>query len=201
MTIESIIEVKTPWIVRRREWLAALVMAPFAFASVLSPAIIPEKSLLEAALEFMGWLCFWSGALMRWWATLYIGGKKNRRLLVHGPYSICRNPLYVGSFLLAMSIAFFLHSVIFGIGVVLAAPIYFLITVPWEESQLARRFEKEFASYRERVPRVVPNVGLFKSPPHFLVSAKGLRAELGNSLLWMGIPFWAELGTMLQNSL
>jgi protein-S-isoprenylcysteine O-methyltransferase Ste14 len=49
-----------------------------------------------------GW-CLWPGATLRLWSTLYIGGRKRVVLVSDGPYSLCRNPLYVGTFLIALS--------------------------------------------------------------------------------------------------
>src|SRR5690242_19500682 len=100
-------------IVRSRAWMSVAIIAPFTVAAALSAPRISQNSALDLALGVAGWLCFSAGALFRWWASLYIGGRKHQELVLDGPYSVCRNPLYLGSFLLALSIAFFLHSLTF----------------------------------------------------------------------------------------
>lgn len=179
-------------IVRSRAWMSVAIIAPFTVAAALSAPRISQNSALDLALGVAGWLCFSAGALFRWWATLYIGGRKHQELVVDGPYSICRNPLYLGSFLLAFSIAFFLHSVTFAIGLLIALPIYLGITVPWEEAKLQDIYGDAFASYRERVPKFIPRFALFESPSTVCVKLTGLVRELRSSARWIWIPLLAE---------
>jgi len=94
------------------------------------------------------------------------------RLLTSGPYAVCRNPMYLGWWLL-------------NVGVALAAGSgWMLVTVPpaalavhrgvlGEEQRLAARFGDEFDRYQARVPRYLP------SPAHGLtrrtLSVRGQR--------------------------
>jgi len=181
-----------PWIVKWREWVSVLIIAPFAAAALVSAPRIPEDSAADFLLEAAGWVCFWTGALFRWWATLYIGGRKTHGLVVEGPYSICRNPLYLGTFLIAMSIPFFLHSVTFAVGLLIAMPIYLSITVPWEEGKLLAIFGDDYRRYRSRVPKLFPDFRLLSSPPSLPVHLSGMKAELRNSLTWMWMPLVAQ---------
>ena len=95
-----------------------------------------------------------SGIAFRLWAAGCI--EKNRRLVVDGPYALCRNPLYLGSFVM-------------GIGAVLAVRVWWLLavyiigfaafywpTVRKEEQALLDRFGDEYRAYRRRVPSLVP---------------------------------------------
>ncbi|RUT96031.1 isoprenylcysteine carboxylmethyltransferase family protein [Mesorhizobium sp. USDA-HM6] len=72
-------------------WLAApFVLAPF----LLAESGWPQDSASREVLEFLG-----TGLILicvggRCWASLYVGGRKNRELVTIGPYAYTRNPLY-----------------------------------------------------------------------------------------------------------
>ncbi len=140
----------------------------------------------------MAWVCFVVGALFRWWATLYLGGRKNRELTTDGPYSMCRNPLYFGTFMLTLSIAFYLHSITFAVGMAAATPTYLQITVPWEEKILRRAFGERFDRYRRETTRFWPDFRLLRMPSTLTVKVDGLKAEFYRSLHWMWIPLIAQ---------
>ncbi len=38
-------------------------------------------------------MLFLAGAAFRFWATLYLGGRKDAVVVDTGPYSLCRHPL------------------------------------------------------------------------------------------------------------
>src|SRR5882762_3924792 len=52
---------------------------------------------VESVIEWAGRLLIVVCILGRTWCSLYIGGRKTRRLVMAGPYSVSRNPLYVFS--------------------------------------------------------------------------------------------------------
>jgi protein-S-isoprenylcysteine O-methyltransferase Ste14 len=189
---------KSRWIVNFRNWVSVLIIVPFGIATALSVPVIEEGSVADFLFKMAGWICFSAGALLRWWATLYIGGKKQRELAIEGPYSICRNPLYLGSLLLTLSIALFLHSLTFAVGVLIALPIYLSITVPWEEAQLNEVFGDEFVKYCERVPKFIPKLKLLTAQPTLYVRLAGLNAELRNTFYWMWIPLLAQYAAHLR---
>ena len=190
---------KRPWIVRSRAWVTIVLISPFAALAVLSVPMIREDTLADFVLGAAGWICFFTGATLRWWATLYIGGRKERELAVDGPYSICRNPLYLGSFLLTLSIAFFIHSLTFAVGLAIATPLYLSVTVPWEEKRLLKTFGREFEAYRQCVPKFVPSFSRFRSPATLQVNLMPLLAEYRIGLRWMWIPFLAEAVAHLRS--
>jgi len=190
---------KRPWIVRARAWVAIVLISPFAVLAALSVPVIREDTVADFVLGAAGWICFVMGATLRWWATLYVGGRKERELAVDGPYSICRNPLYLGSFLLTLSIAFFIHSLTFAVGLIIAMPLYLSVTVPWEEKRLLTKFGEEYEAYRQRVPKFVPTFAEFRSPKTLQVNLMPLLAEYRMALRWMWIPFLAEAMSYLRS--
>jgi protein-S-isoprenylcysteine O-methyltransferase Ste14 len=180
------------WLVRSRAWLTLLFLLPFFAAVLVSEPNIVEESPLDYLLDFGAWAVFLVGGVFRWWATLYIGGRKHRELVVSGPYSLCRNPLYFGTVLLAFSAALFLHSLVALAGLALATWMYLSLVVPYEEAQLQRLFGEEYDAYAARVPAFFPNPLLFAADERVEVRTEGLWAEGLRTLCWIWIPMLAE---------
>jgi protein-S-isoprenylcysteine O-methyltransferase Ste14 len=179
--------------VRSRAWVGILIIVPFAILALLSVPLSEKESWGEFQFETVGWLIFLAGAAIRWWATLYIGGRKTKTIVSEGPYSICRNPLYVGTFLLGMASAIFLQSFTFALGFVVAAVYYLMVTVPAEEMQLREIFGVQFDRYCERVPRFWPRFSTFQTSPTIDVQVRGLMAEMWRTSRWLWIPVLAEM--------
>jgi protein-S-isoprenylcysteine O-methyltransferase Ste14 len=94
------------------------------------------------------------GEATRVWASGHI--EKTRRLATGGPYAHSRNPLYVGSLLIALGVALACASP----WVVLAVAAYFLAFYPSvmreESAFLSGRFPDEYAAWSAAVPTFWP---------------------------------------------
>jgi protein-S-isoprenylcysteine O-methyltransferase Ste14 len=145
------------------------------------------------AFECLGWVFLLAGTAVRFWATAYIGSDKEKRLVQDGPYSVCRNPLYFGTFLIALSVAMFLQSGIFAAGVMLAALVYLGPTILFEESCLRGKIGAAYIDYCRRVPRFWPNLAYFHTPPRVSLDVRCLRIESVRALRWAAIPLVAHL--------
>ena len=120
------------------EWL-------FAIALGLSARQYPE---LPGIL-----LCF-VGATIRFWASGYL--RKDSRPAAGGPYAWARNPLYLGTYLMALGGAMAVEA--WGLllaGSVIFAVLYHFIILD-EEVKLLRIFGAPYARYCELVPRFFP---------------------------------------------
>lgn len=94
------------------------------------------------------------GLLIRALASGHV--EKNERLATTGPYAYTRNPLYLGSFIMASGFALAARSLwIAAILIVMFVAIYMPV-IRAEEAFLAQHFP-EFAEYARRVPRLAPN--------------------------------------------
>lgn len=180
------------WLSRSRAWLSMLLLLPAAMGAIFSAPMIPIDSWGDLACDSLGWCLFITGAVFRWWATLYIGGRKDMQLISHGPYSICRNPLYFGTFLLTISVGVLSHSLLFVAAVALVSTFYLGITVPVEEQRLLANHGEAYRKYLERVPRFFPRFWLHQSPERIEVNVAGLRAELVRMLRWVWIPLLCQ---------
>jgi protein-S-isoprenylcysteine O-methyltransferase Ste14 len=108
--------------------------------------------------------CLVAGAILRVWGTAYLGSGVMRgaalagdQLVAAGPYRYVRNPLYLGSWLLAIGVcilmppsgaAFFLPA--FGI--------YSLLLIGVEERFLMERQGDVYLQCCRRVPRLLPRM-------------------------------------------
>jgi protein-S-isoprenylcysteine O-methyltransferase Ste14 len=86
--------------------------------------------------------------------------EKNQRLATTGPYAYTRNPLYLGSFIMATGFAFAARSWWFVVILVVMLVAIYLPVIRAEEAFLAQHFP-DFGEYARRVPRLLPT---FPSP-------------------------------------
>ena len=93
------------------------------------------------------------------WLRSYAAGyvKKNRELTVTGPYAHTRNPLYLGSMLMAAGFAVALMSWPFALVLVVGFTVVYVPVIASEEAFLRATFP-EFNDYCERVPRLIPRL-------------------------------------------
>ena len=95
-----------------------------------------------------------AGALLRLWAAGHI--EKGKVLTQGGPYAFTRNPLYLGSFFMALGI------IIAGQGYWLLLPfgaffaIFYYPVMKAEEQELFNGYGEDFLEYTRRVPMFFP---------------------------------------------
>lgn len=122
----------------------------FAFAAVFLFFARPSLEGLLASL-----LLVVPGLWLRGYAAGYV--KKNLELTMTGPYAYTRNPLYLGSMLIAFGFAGASESWPL---IVLLAALFFAIYLPTirsEETFLRATFSG-FAAYARAVPRLLPRI-------------------------------------------
>lgn len=109
------------------------------------------------------------------------------KLVQGGMFAHCRNPLYVGNFVILMGVGIASNSILFlGIGIPFFAFAYWAI-IAAEESYLRNKFGKEFDDYCARVNRLIPS---FSGIGRML---RGMRfnwrrlitAEYGSAYIWL----------------
>lgn len=95
------------------------------------------------------------GLALRGWAAGCLA--KNRQLATGGPFAYTRNPLYIGTLLVAAGLAVASRSI--GLAVLFTA-VFLLVYLPviQNEEQHLRKIFPEYAAYAERVPALVPRL-------------------------------------------
>jgi len=157
----------------RTSWqrIARRIRVPlgFVFAAAFLCMAHPTWSALTVSLALVG-----PGLWLRAYASGYV--RKDAELTTTGPYAYTRNPLYLGSMLIAFGFA--AASARWQIVVVLAvlfAAIY-IPTILSEEAYLRTNFSG-FDEYARRVPRLLPRLGAAAGE----AAGAGLVATIGAS--------------------
>lgn len=118
-------------------------------------------------------------------AYIQRGGKDGRihadDLVIRGFYAHCRNPMYVGNFLIAVGMCMIYGSLwVFVLAVPFFAFVYLSI-VTAEEEYLFKKFGRQYEEYTMRVNRFVPDFrGIRESLAEFRFNwKKSLRSDYG----------------------
>jgi hypothetical protein len=93
------------------------------------------------------------GLWLRGYASGYV--KKNQELTTTGPYAYIRNPLYLGSILIAAGFAVALLSWVVALVLAAGFAVIYIPVIASEERFLRTAFP-EFEGYCRRVPRLIP---------------------------------------------
>jgi protein-S-isoprenylcysteine O-methyltransferase Ste14 len=124
--------------------------------------------------------------------------QKNEQLTTTGPYAYTRNPLYLGSLILAVGFALSARNWWIGAGLVLIFLAIYLPVIRGEEAFLREHFS-EFTEYARHVPRLLPRLSSFSDGPgtfswdlyfkhreyNATLGAVAIMAALTAKLLWI----------------
>jgi protein-S-isoprenylcysteine O-methyltransferase Ste14 len=107
---------------------------------------------------FLGVSIIMFGEMVRLWASGYL--VKLDEVTTSGPYSIVRNPLYAGTFLMAIGLCLLSESIICYSFFFMLLLFVYLPTIIAEERELEEKFGDEYGNYKKSVSRFIPQ--LFK---------------------------------------
>ena len=148
------------WITRWQR-IARRIRVPLGFA--VAALYVFELWQIAPAPHAIAWslALVLPGLWLRGYAAGYV--KKNQELTTTGPYAHVRNPLYLGSILIAAGFAVALESWAVGLALaVMFAAIY--IPVIASEERFLRATFPEFPDYCSRVPRLIPRLTPARTP-------------------------------------
>jgi len=132
-----------------------------------------EKTLFLVGLSLAGF-----GAAGRAWATSYISGQKLKQLVVTGPYSLCRNPLYFFSLILGIGFGFCSKTFTMPLLIAVVMLILYYFQIKGEELKLRNLFGSEYESYVATVPRFFPSYNHYAEPEEICISPRLLKNGL-----------------------
>ncbi len=173
--------------------IARRVRVPLGFAFAVLYLWLARPT---APFMFLGACIVLPGLLIRAASSGYV--RKNEALATSGPYAHTRNPLYLGSILMAIGFAVAARNLWIGVVIVIFFVAIYLPVIRDEERFLTKRFP-EFADYMRQVPRLIPRVSPFqKDSGEFswdlylkhreyqaALGALGVMALLAGKLYWL----------------
>jgi protein-S-isoprenylcysteine O-methyltransferase Ste14 len=163
------------------EWsrIARRIRVPLGFALAAFYVWIAWPSWTSLAV---GALVAAPGILLRALASGHV--KKNEELATSGPYAYTRNPLYLGSLIMAIGFAIAARSLWVLIVVLLMFFAIYLPVIRAEESFLRQAFQN-YDEYARNVPRLLPRLTAFENKP----------GAFSRPLYWQHREYNAVLGT------
>jgi protein-S-isoprenylcysteine O-methyltransferase Ste14 len=135
---------------KRWSRIARRIRVPMGFVFALFYLLTSHPTVHSLFWSLLGVL---PGIALRAYASGYV--TKNRELTVTGPYAYTRNPLYLGSMLIAFGFAVAAHSWWVALALAVLFLGIYLPTIRSEEEFLRGRFSN-FEEYAKSVPRLLP---------------------------------------------
>jgi len=173
---------------------------PVVLLSVLVGSPLARWPALEEGVELVGYVFIGVGLAFRLWSWLYMGERKSRGLVTDGPYSVCRNPLYLGTALIAIGLGMCLANlVVIILTLLVVIPLHVLVALA-EEEHLEEAFGEQYLAYKERVPRFIPAPSLYCSRETIEVTPYIVRKAGRDALLVVLAPSVAGVVHLLQES-
>ena|SRR5437870_1263112 len=173
---------------QHRRLIVVQIAAVMAIVLLLfSKPFLSEGSNGHELMEMGGFglvlICF----LGRLWSILYVGGKKNDELIVMGPFSMTRNPLYFFSTVGAVGIGLIFGSVLAAATLGLASFLVFSFTANREAEFLFGKFGATYTVYAERTPRFWPNPMLYRDQDQLVFSTSALKSTFRDGLYFLAV--------------
>lgn len=138
---------------------------PWTWARIARRIRVPLGFVFAALYIWLARPAWWSIAvgavvsLVGVWIRAIASGhvKKNEELTTTGPYAYTRNPLYLGSIIIAIGFAVGARNLWIGVGLVALFLFIYLPVIRSEEAFLRTKFGN-FEDYVSRVPRLLPRL-------------------------------------------
>jgi protein-S-isoprenylcysteine O-methyltransferase Ste14 len=154
----KLLTVLAEFVIRRRILLSAILFVLLIGDDVVFGPKPHDLINYRDPLSMLGGALVLSGLALRSWAVGIL--RKDAELTTTGPYSLIRNPLYVGSFMMMFGFCALIAdptNIWFILGPML---VMYIIKVRQEERLLSTRFPEQWIPYSKSTPRFFPR---FKS--------------------------------------
>ena len=115
-----------------------------------------------------------------------------------GLYSVVRNPLYVGNFLIGLGVSLFVRVWWVSLIYLLAFMVYYERIIIAEEMYLRRKFGQQFLDFASKTPAFLPRFKNWCSPDMSFSWRKVLRREYQTLFEIITIMFFMELFTEIH---
>lgn len=165
---------------------------------LLTRPVWNEASPMHEMTELLGLALVLLCVFGRLWSTLYVGGRKNTELVISGPYSVSRNPLYLFSTLGSFGSGLLFGSITAATLLGVTTYLVFFATARKEERYLHARFGAEYESYAGRTPLFWPRLSSYREPRETSFSPNAIWRTFGDACFFFMILPLAEISEYLH---
>jgi len=207
MALREDIEKQGNWIFRWRSYLPLLIIPIFIIAlkhTRILERIIGDKAAdyWESLSIFISFLGLGIRGLTAGHVPRGTSGKNTKSqsaesLNTDGMYSIVRNPLYLGNFIIVFGITLFIQVWWFALMVWIGFWLYYERIIFSEEEFLRKKFGDLFIEWADRTPLLIPNFIRWKKPALPFSLKTAIRREFSTFFAIAAIYFFLEVSINL----
>jgi protein-S-isoprenylcysteine O-methyltransferase Ste14 len=188
--------------VKQRIKINGLIIA----IAVLLVAIFPRVFISLVRPGYLcaaGVACIIFGQLLRVSARGYKAeySKQGQALIQGGPYSLVRNPMYLGILLIGLGIVLVLFKWWVACVFIFVFILRYIPLIFQEEEKLRAVFPEEYASYKKQVPRILPSLKIISQADirkYLPLKSQWLKKELGSMVSVLLVVFLIKLWSGLR---
>ena len=213
MALKESFEKSGTWLFRYRGYLPVILLLTgtvMVFRSELYPhTLFVRNTVFEISYEMMCLFISLLGLGIRIYTVGYsprntsgrnVKGQVADSLNTTGIYSVVRHPLYLGNFLMWTGIAFLSVNLWFIISFMLLFWLYYERIMYAEEQYLSRKFGKDFETWANSTPAILPAFRRFKPSGRSFNWRKVLKKEKSGVLaLFVVYTAFDVAGELLRN--
>jgi protein-S-isoprenylcysteine O-methyltransferase Ste14 len=161
-----------------------ILMVLTLVAGVSCQTRFPAGTSEHLALEVLGFALTVVCAIGRIYVSTFIGGVKNARLITTGPYTLCRNPLYLFSLCGALGIGLMTTSLVCATVIFTGFYVVYLCLIEREEGFLREKFGADFEDFVKSTPRLLPDFKKFSCPMEMTFQPRFLTNAVKDAVWW-----------------
>jgi protein-S-isoprenylcysteine O-methyltransferase Ste14 len=177
---------------RHRRLFQVVFWAAVAMTLVMTKPSI-QNAYAHSLVNLVAYGLVTAATVGRLWCSLYVRGRKSKSLCQDGPYSVCRNPLYLFSFLGVTGVALASDRLVLMILLPVLFSGYYLAVIKSEEKRLLALFGREYEAYLAKVPRIVPRFKGYSTPETVPVPVAHYLPGIMKAMGYLWILFLLEL--------
>ncbi len=207
MALREDMEKQGNWLFRWRSYLPLLVIPLFIVAlrySKVLEHVFGDRATdywetLAICISFLGLSirCLTAGYVPRGTSGRNTKSQLAESLNTSGMYSIIRNPLYVGNFVIVLGITLFIQVWWFALMVWVGFWLYYERIIFSEEEFLRKKFGASFIGWAEKTPMLFPDFKNWKKPDLPFSLKTVIRREFSTFFSIIAVFFFLEVSTNL----
>ena len=206
MALREDLEKQGSWLFRWRSYLPLLVAPLFVIA--LRDTNILERLFGDSVGDFwqvcaivisfvgLGIRCITAGYVLRGTSGRNARSQVAQTLNTTGVYSIVRNPLYLGNFIIVFGITLFIQVWWFALVVWIGFWLYYERIIFTEEEFLRNKFGDRFLEWAKKTPAIIPRVRNWNKPDLPFSWKTVLRREFSTYFSIVATFFFLEVASV-----